>query len=252
MTQKTKEQLDAIAAYWNARAESYSNGVKQELETGEFKKWIDRLNAHVDMSGCLKVLDIGTGPGFFPVILGRLGHDVTAIDYSEDMINQAKENVEKYKSKATFIKMDAQDLKFEDNTFDLIVTRDCMWDLPNPDKAYREWMRVLKPKGTLFIRDANNYLYLYNEDYAKKREEDHKVTPRRRYIDGVDGNIIQAIAEDLPLSRVERPQWDICKLIDLGVKNIQVETDGTTFSSIEKDGGVKYLHDMFFMFATKE
>ena len=41
------------------------------------------------------MLDDGTGAGFFPVILSRLGYKVTAIDYSDEMVAQAKERFEK-------------------------------------------------------------------------------------------------------------------------------------------------------------
>ena len=44
-----------------------------------------------------------------------------------------------------------------DNTFDMIVSRNVTWNLEHPDRAYYEWMRVLKPGGVLLNFDANWY-----------------------------------------------------------------------------------------------
>lgn len=40
----------------------------------------------------LKVLDVGCGPGFFPIILAEAGYNVTAVDYTEEMLEKAREN----------------------------------------------------------------------------------------------------------------------------------------------------------------
>ena len=44
----------------------------------------------------MKILDIGTGPGFFPMILSEAGYTVAAVDYTEEMLEKAKENLGKY------------------------------------------------------------------------------------------------------------------------------------------------------------
>ena len=49
---------------------------------------------------------------------------------------------------------DAEDLPFKDNTFDVIVSRNLLWTLPDPEKALTEWRRVLKPTGTLIVSDG--------------------------------------------------------------------------------------------------
>ena len=38
--------------------------------------------------------------------------------------------------------MDAENLSFDTNTFDIVVARNVTWNLPHPDKAYAEWLRV--------------------------------------------------------------------------------------------------------------
>ena len=51
------------------------------------------------------------------------------------------------------LQMDAQNLDFEDDTFDLIVTRNVTWVMEQPTKACSEWIRVLQPGGRMINFD---------------------------------------------------------------------------------------------------
>ena len=93
----------------------------------------------------LKILDIGTGPGFFPVILAGAGYRVVAVDYTQEMLDTAKKNTGELCRNITFYKMDAQNLEFEDDVFDVVISRNLTWNLKEPERAYRVWSRVLKP-----------------------------------------------------------------------------------------------------------
>ena len=57
------------------------------------------------------------------------------------------------------------------NSFDVIVNRNVTWTLENPKDAYKEWMRVLKPGGSLIIFDACWYLWNYDKDLEKSIEK---------------------------------------------------------------------------------
>ena len=76
------------------------------------------------------------------------------IDYSEQMLMHALENakdiIPDIADSITFRKMDAQNLEFEDNSFDVILSRNLTWGLEHPVKAYQEWLRVLCPGGENF------------------------------------------------------------------------------------------------------
>ena len=93
---------------------------------------------------------------------------MTAIDYTEEMLKKAKNNAGILADKIEWYQMDAQALRFADNTFDMIVSRNVTWNLEHPDRAYYEWMRVLKPGGVLLNFDANWYHH-----YLMKRKELH-------------------------------------------------------------------------------
>ena len=51
--------------------------------------------------------------------------------------------------------MDAQNLEFEDDVFDVVISRNLTWNLKDPKRAYEEWCRVLKPGGVMINLDAN-------------------------------------------------------------------------------------------------
>ncbi len=75
--------------------DSENNSVEKEVFEEEFseKQHTDKYKDH------LRILDIGTGPGFFPMILAEAGYHVTAIDYTPGMLEKAAENAAKLSEK---------------------------------------------------------------------------------------------------------------------------------------------------------
>lgn len=241
-------QLEGIRRYWTLRAEGYSETVTESIDTGRSDHWLNIMKEHLEPGRALDVLDVGTGPGFFPVVLGREGHRVTGVDCSPGMLEQAEANCARYGVDARLERMDAQHLDFDDGSFDLLVSRNVVWNLEDPLGAYREWLRVLRDGGKLMLFDGNYYLYLYDREFLEAcgdRCREHPATG------GVDLGIIRDIARDLPLSRERRPQWDVEGLIELGVQRLTVETDGRDSCRIEKDGNTVYLPFSFFICAVK-
>lgn len=239
--------LDEVRSYWAKRAEGYSESVSESIDSGRSDHWLNIIREYIDGEE-LDILDVGTGPGFFPVILGREGHSVVGIDCSQGMLDQATGNCDRYGVEADLRLMDAQHLDFPDEAFDIVISRNVVWNLEDPLGAYSEWLRVLKDGGKLMLFDGNHYLYLFDKEFREAggdREAVHPVTG------GVDTSIMRDIAMDLPLSRCRRPQWDVDALIELGVQRLTVETDGRDSCKVEKDGRIQYLPFSFFICATK-
>lgn len=65
--------------------------------------------------------------------------------------------------------MDAHHLDFEDDAFDVIITRNLTWNLERPIDAYTDWHRVLK-KVRMLNFDANWYGYLLDEEKVEHSE----------------------------------------------------------------------------------
>ncbi|MEG1165841.1 MAG: class I SAM-dependent methyltransferase, partial [Oscillospiraceae bacterium] len=115
--------LKQIGTYWDTRAEGYSITIHEQFENGEDNFFRNMLRSCAPSGECLDCLDVGCGPGFFSILLSQLGHDVTAFDYSEGMLSQAKENFAEMDVEVKTAQGDAQNLPFRDNSFDYIVSR---------------------------------------------------------------------------------------------------------------------------------
>lgn len=224
------EQLKELEEYWTNRAEGYSMVNQEELAGEQKEKWLHYLTARFpdrDPSQ-ISVLDIGTGPGFFAIILAEAGYRVTAVDYTQEMLKQAKQNAGALASKISWQIMDAQNLTFEDNTFDVIVTRNLTWNLDHPDQAYREWHRVLNVGGTLLNFDANWYGYLFDEEKRLAYEADRANVAKLQLEDQytcTDIDAMENLARNMPLSSILRPEWDRTLLTQIGFSSVITEED---------------------------
>ena len=209
--------LEEIQGYWNYRYTGYSKVNQKELEGIQRERWKEQLKRLLSGNQTLKVLDIGTGPGFFTIILEELGYTtITGIDVSNKMLEVAKENIQKYgkeHSSIQLIQMDAQKLAFKPESFDIIVSRNLTWNLEKPQQAYSEWLRVLKPNGALFIFDANWYAFLQNESLEKEFEAKRQQAIEEKLEDYWQGEEVDEakmnwIVQQLPLTYQQRPKWD--------------------------------------------
>lgn len=241
--------LNEIAAYWDTRAEGYSISIHEQLggKMGEY--YLELLRRVKPKKEKMECLDIGCGPGFFSILLKKDGHNVVSMDYSEEMLEKTKENLEEMGFEAHTVRGDAQHLSFEDHRFDLIVSRDLVWNLEDPGQAYQEWIRVLKPGGVLFVSDGNYYLHYYNEDYKKARENSQKGGSSHS-CHGIDPTPINEIARKLPMSKCLRPNWDVETLSQLGLKKIQTQISERPFTD-PQTGEVKRLIGHFELWGEK-
>ena len=214
-------------SYWTKRAEGYSKVNQKELETQQRCVWqntlCQELRAHFPERDhdTIRVLDIGCGPGFFSIVLAEQGYQVTAVDLTRAMLDEAKRNAGHLADHIHFLEMDAQHLIFSDASFDAIVTRNLTWNLPDPKRAYEEWVRVLKPDGILLNFDANWYHYLFDDTAREGYLQDRNNTKEQGIEDenvGDGFDVMENIAARVPLSRIQRPQWDREVLEGLGVQ----------------------------------
>ena len=149
------------------------------------------------------------------------GYQVTAVDLTRAMLDEAKRNAGHLADHIHFLEMDAQHLIFSDASFDAIVTRNLTWNLPDPKRAYEEWVRVLKPDGILLNFDANWYHYLFDDTAREGYLQDRNNTKEQGIEDenvGDGFDVMENIAARVPLSRIQRPQWDREVLDGLGVQ----------------------------------
>lgn len=210
--------LNQISNYWDTRAEGYSISIHKQLAGQECQKFAEILRTAAPAGKPLNCLDLGCGPGFFSILLAQEGHQVTAVDCSEGMLEKARANFREVGVVVDTLKGDVQALPFADHSFDYIVSRNLVWNLERPAAAYAEWMRILRPGGKILVVDGNHYLHYYDEVYKAF----HDASPSKHDCYGVDPTPINNIARGLPLSKERRPDWDVQTLLSLGMKELHV------------------------------
>lgn len=218
------ELAEKVIDNWIKEAGDYGANVRKELLSETPVNWVNVINEYISSDRTLDFLDVGTGPGFFPIILSREGHRVTGIDCTQAMLDEAVANAEDYGVSPVFIKADAQMLPFDDNSFDCVISRNVAWTLVHPVESYAEWLRVLKPGGKLLIFDAN-WNHRYHDDELMKRHKDDIDNYVKRFNSGkhISHELTKEgedFRRDVPLSKVVRPRWDLAFFSQQDVKKI--------------------------------
>ena len=235
-----------VKNYWTRRSHDFGAVRKNELANAMGARWLEELQKQLPKGGPLEILDVGTGTGFFAILLSGLGHHVTGIDLTPAMLEEARAQAKAQGAKAEFLQMDAQNLTFENGRFDVVLSRNLTWTLPDPAGAYAEWHRVLKPGGLLMNFDAD-----YAENVRSESTQNRSVAPDSPYGHvGMTQDLQQesdAITLALDIGKA-RPAWDAVTLSNLGFR--RCETDLAVGKRIL--GASDLVHaPMFGIYATK-
>lgn len=98
-----------------------------------------------------RILEVGVGTGINASLYPQFC-EVTGIDFSESMLEKARERVaRKGLRNVRLLQMDGADLKFAENSFDIVYAPYVISVVPDPVKVAREMMRVCRPGGRVII-----------------------------------------------------------------------------------------------------
>jgi ubiquinone/menaquinone biosynthesis C-methylase UbiE len=116
------------------------------LEQRKFK----RIRSELLKGASGKVLELGSGTGInFP--LYNNVDTVTAIEPSKSMINRSLTTQQSAVVPIEIVNASAENLPFEDHTFDTVVATLVFCTIPNVEKAIHELKRVCKPDGKILL-----------------------------------------------------------------------------------------------------
>ncbi|MBO7701220.1 MAG: methyltransferase domain-containing protein [Eubacteriaceae bacterium] len=197
-----------VRNYWEKRAKDFALIKNNELNDDISSRWINEIEKYLEPEKTLDILDVGTGTGYFAILLSRKGHRVTGIDLTPAMLEEAREASEVNGVDPVFMLMDAQKTDFEDCAFDAVVSRNLTWTLPDPEKAYREWFRVLRPGGVLINFDADYATNVRNQNLDKSFTQ---ISGTYGHI-GMTPELVRENAEitlSMPAGTFSRPEWDL-------------------------------------------
>ncbi len=141
-----KYEERSINAY-NKKADNYDNTFDGQFTYKYKTKLIELIHIPEDS----KLLDIACGNGRLLQMLSRKQtFQGFGCDISENMIKIAKQN----NPSMTFLQSPCDALPFKDNTFDTVTVSVAFHHFPNINGFAKEALRVLRPKGTLYISEV--------------------------------------------------------------------------------------------------
>jgi SAM-dependent methyltransferase len=109
----------------------------------------EELCEALDLKAGSKVLDVAAGNGMASLAAARRWCDVTSTDYVPALLERGQARAAAEGWQLEFREADAENLPFDDNSFDTVLSTFGVMFTPNQDRAAAELMRVCRPKGQI-------------------------------------------------------------------------------------------------------
>ena len=154
---------DVNTRYHDAAAGSYD--AKWGIDFGETGQQQVAAKLRRTLGGKLPepfgdALEIGAGTGYFSLNLASQGliRNLTATDISPGMLKSLASTAKDLGIKVRTVVTDAENLPFPDESFDVVLGHAVLHHIPDLDKAFSEFFRVLKPGGMIvFCGEPSRY-----------------------------------------------------------------------------------------------
>jgi ubiquinone/menaquinone biosynthesis C-methylase UbiE len=212
----SNEIKEAVKKSWDNSSGMYDTCPGHRIGTQEEEDaWMHELRQDIPPPPLL-ILDVGCGTGAMGLLYAKLGYQVTGVDLSEAMMNLARVKATERNLTIELKTGDAEHLPFEDESFDVIVNRHLLWTLPHPEKALKEWHRVLRAGGTLIIIDgvwndksiparfkrgvSDGLTRIIERDNTHHRSYDKKLRGHLPHDGGVSKEVVQGYLESAGFS----------------------------------------------------
>ena len=117
----------------------------------------DELIEHCHITENTHILDVGCGVGQTPVYIAKtVGARVTGVDINAMMVQRSQERAQDHGvTQLTMFRVaDAQDLPFDDDTFDAVITESVTAFPEDKQRAVNEYTRVTKPGGYIGLNES--------------------------------------------------------------------------------------------------
>ena len=152
------------------------------------------------------------------------------------MMKYARERAEKYNLDIKFQIMDCHELEYDDDMFDLVISRNVTHALRHHYIVYNQWKRVLKPNGILLIFDANWHLTRPGGPFYEESKKRHieclekygvDFSGHRKKPDDIRKKTQSELEEESMWNHILkdkfRPDWDVGLLEGIGFKEVTYE-----------------------------
>lgn len=202
--------ITEIAKYWDKQSAIWSQEKQEAWTLPETKYWLEYSRSLLPHLSGNRVLEVGTASGYFANILSLAGYEVTAVDLSPSMIKEAKKVSTDLGLSIDYHVMDAQNLDFSENQFDLIFTRLMTWTTPDVKKFYTGSFNVLQSGGTFVNFDGDFGKISFSQEGHEKYPADIMEQAN-------------TIKSKLDISKHNRPERDVELLEKVGFERITID-----------------------------
>jgi ubiquinone/menaquinone biosynthesis C-methylase UbiE len=145
------DATERIRGYWDEDAAGYDHAPGHYPKTAaEWAAWRGEIEPLLPPAPA-RVLDVGAGTGFLTMAAAGLGHAVTAVDLSGQMLARLTAKASAQQLTVTVLQASADQVPQEG--FDAVMSRHLLWTLPDPEGALRAW-RAAAPSGRLLLVES--------------------------------------------------------------------------------------------------
>lgn len=169
---KGQKTIDDVRNFWNENP-LYSGELHHPIGTAEWFKGCDQIKYSMFLNDHSQffdervknksVLDVGCGPGYWDRATSKLPCKYHGIDISDESIKLALNSKEIFKTDGVFKVGDAENIPFDDETFDHVISEGVIHHTPNTQQCINEIYRVLKKGGTASIGLYYKSPLIYNK-----------------------------------------------------------------------------------------
>ncbi len=169
-SQPQEKTVSDVRSFWNTEAcgTHFIQGATDEADFyDKYREYRYKTEWHIPVvvpfeeGRGKKVLEIGLGNGVDGTMWAKSGAHYTGVDLTPAAVEATRRHFEVLGLPGEFKEGNAQSLQFEDGTFDIVYSHGVLHHTPEPEKAFAEVARVLKPGGRcilmLYHRHSFNY-----------------------------------------------------------------------------------------------
>lgn len=252
----TDEEEESLLSFCMLRQNSRVDRTIKDLHSFKRRAWGDMLVRYAPKrKRALRVLDVGCGSGFLSITASQCGWEVTGVDISNAKISAAIDNAANMRANVNFICAEADELPFDSEQFDLVIHRNVLWNLPNPERAYAEWYRVLGKSGRLVYFDGEWQKQPMDEpleyfDFGRRQARE------KSFAGYYDDEVFSAEIGALKAARnylfdKKRPEWDRQMLPKWGLVPLAIRCDVSDALWDDYERGLYFMTPLFVVVAEK-
>ena len=203
-------------------------------------EYTDYLIRSIQAKGNEHALEVAAGTCICGRAVAPYVKDITCLDLTEAMLEQGKKLAKQEGiQNISFVSGNAECLPFEDETFDLVITRLSLHHFVEPEKPFREMQRVLKKGGKLVIWDmvatTEEFEALFEDAFELQLEETTLVPVNlQSWMD------LTSTPEDIQKDIIDKMEYDLNG------------GDKTGFNPYIKEGQICFDHRWLLLIGKKE